>query len=142
MLGNDRMEITSKEVTSIKRGNDIEKSTWRTHRYFVDFESGILVEISTSNWCHNFHVDSPFKIDEISTNFPRRILTSNRWRIDEDVSIRYDLLFDTRSKRDKVDVLRKSLEKYCRQWRIQWLLRHNGFHHKMVENPCWSPTKT
>ena len=28
-----------------------------------------------------------FKIDEISTNFPCRISTSNRWRIDEDVSI-------------------------------------------------------
>ena len=49
MLGNDRMEITSKEVMSIQRRNDIEKSTWRTYRYFVDFESGILVEISTSN---------------------------------------------------------------------------------------------
>ena len=32
-------------------------------------------------------MDSPFKIDVISTNFPRRILTLNRWRIDEDVSI-------------------------------------------------------
>ena len=47
----------------------------------------IHVEISTSNRCHIFHVDSPFEIDEISTNFPRGILTSNRWRIDEDVSI-------------------------------------------------------
>ena len=54
---------------------------WRTHRYFVDFE------ISTSNRCHNFHVDSPFKIDVISTNFPREISTSNRWRIDKDASI-------------------------------------------------------
>ena len=32
-------------------------------------------------------MDSPFKIDVISTNFPRGISTSNRWRIDEDVSI-------------------------------------------------------
>ena len=32
----------------------VEKSTWRTHRYFVDFESRILIEISTSNRCHNF----------------------------------------------------------------------------------------
>ena len=30
---------------------------------------------------------SPFKIDEILTNFPRGISTSNRWRIDEDVWI-------------------------------------------------------
>ena len=81
------METASTEVTSIWRRNDIEKSTWRTHRYFVDFESRIHVEISTSNRCHNFHVDSPFKIDLISTNFPRGISTSNRWRIDEDVSI-------------------------------------------------------
>ena len=33
--------------------------------------------------CH----DLPFKIDIISTNFPRGILTSNRWRIDEGVPI-------------------------------------------------------
>ena len=81
------METASTEVTSIWRRNDKEKSTWRTHRYFVDFESRIHVEISKSNRCHNFHVDSPFKIDVIFTNFPRGILTSNRWRIDEDVSI-------------------------------------------------------
>ena len=40
-----------------------------------------------SNRCHNFQVDSSFKIDEISTNFPRGVSTSNRWQIDEDVSI-------------------------------------------------------
>ena len=87
MLENDRMETASTEVTSIWRRNDIEKSTWRIHRYFVDFESRSHVEISTSNRCHNFHVDSPFKIDVISTNFPRGISTSNRWRIEEDVSV-------------------------------------------------------
>ena len=87
MLGNDRIETASTEVTSIRRRSDIEKSTWRTHRYFVDFESRIHVEISTSNRYHNLHVDSPFKIDVMSTNFPRGMSTSNRWRIDEDVSI-------------------------------------------------------
>ena len=87
MLENNRMETTHTEVTSIQRRNNIEKSTWRTHQYFVDFESRIHVEISTSNRCHNFHVDSPLKIDEISTNFLRRISTSNRWQIDEDVPI-------------------------------------------------------
>ena len=46
---------------------------------FVDFESRIQVEISTRNRCHNFHMDSPFKIDEISTNFPRGISTSDQW---------------------------------------------------------------
>ena len=78
MLGNDRLETASVAVTSIRRRNDIEKSMWRTHRYFVDLESRIDVEISTSNRCHNFHVDSPFKVDEISMNFSRGISTSNR----------------------------------------------------------------
>ena len=82
------METASTEVTSIRRRNNVEESTWKTHPYFFDFESRIHVEISTSNRCHNFHVDSPFKIDVISTNFPRGISTSNRWRINEDVSIR------------------------------------------------------
>ena len=87
MLENDSMETESTEVTLIRRRYDIEESTWRTHRYFVDFESRILVEISTSNRCHDFHVDWPFKIDVILTNFPREISTSNLWRIDKDVSI-------------------------------------------------------
>ena len=87
MLGNDTMETASSEVTSIRRRNDIEKSTRMTHRYFFDFESQIHVEISTSNWCSNFHLDSPFKTDVILTKLPRGISTSNRWRIDEDVSI-------------------------------------------------------
>ena len=87
MLGNNAMETASTEVMSIRRRSNVEKSTWKTHQYFVDFESRIHVEISTSNRCHNFHVGSPFKIDVISTNFPRGISTSNRWQIDEDVSI-------------------------------------------------------
>ena len=78
MLENDTMETASTEVTSIRRRNNVEKSTWKTHRYFVDFESRIHVEISTSNRCHNFHVDLPFRIVAISTNFPRGTLTSNR----------------------------------------------------------------
>ena len=87
MLENNTTETVSTEVMSIRRQNNVEKSTWRTHRYFVDFESRIHVKISTLNRCHNFHVDSPFKIDVISTNFPCRISTSNRSRIDENVSI-------------------------------------------------------
>ena len=93
MLGKNTMETASTEVKSILRRNKAEKSTWKTHRYFVDFESRFHVEISTSNRCHNFPVDSPFKIDVISTNFPRGISTSNRWRIDEDVSIELRLVF-------------------------------------------------
>ena len=78
MLGNNTMETASTEVRSIRRRNNAEKSTWRTHRYFMESESRIHVEISMSNLCYNFHVDSPFKIDVISTNFPRGISTSNR----------------------------------------------------------------
>ena len=43
MLENDGMETASTEVKSIWRRNDIEKSTWRTHRHFVDSESRIHV---------------------------------------------------------------------------------------------------
>ena len=91
MLGNDAMETATTEVMSNRRRNDIEKSTWRTHRYFVGFKSWFHVEISTSNWCHNFYVDSLFKIDVISKNFPRANWKSNRWRIDEEVSIGFDI---------------------------------------------------
>ena len=87
MLEYHRIETASPEILSIWCRSDIAKSTWRTHRYFVDFESRIHVEISTSNRCHNFHVDSPFKIDVISTNFPRWISMSNRWHIGKDVPI-------------------------------------------------------
>ena len=87
MLESDRLETENTAVTLIRHRNEIEKSTWRTHRYFIDFATRLHVEISTSNRCHNFHVDSLFKIDEISTNFLCGISTSNRWQIDEDVSI-------------------------------------------------------
>ena len=79
MYENDRKETVSKVLTSIRLRNGIERFTWKTHRYFVGFENRIHVEISTSNRCHNFHVDSPFKIDEILTNFPRRVSAFNRW---------------------------------------------------------------
>ena len=76
------METASTEVMSIRRRNDIETSTWRTQRYFVNFESWIHVEPMSKfprrfvfqNWC-NFH--------ELST----WISTLNRWRIDEYMSI-------------------------------------------------------
>ena len=47
MLENNTIETAGTEVMSIRRRNDIEKSTWKTHRYFVDFESRIHVKIST-----------------------------------------------------------------------------------------------
>ena len=77
-LENDRMETASTEVASIQCRNNIEKSTGRTHRYFVDFGSQTHVKISTLKRCHNFHVDSPLKIDEISANIQRGNSTVNR----------------------------------------------------------------
>ena len=38
MLGNNTMETANTEVKSIQRRNNVEKSTWKTHRYFVDFK--------------------------------------------------------------------------------------------------------
>ena len=98
MLGNDTMETATAGIMSIRRRKDIEKSTWRTHRYFVDFESGTIlvnlpsirrrnstgkirrnyinfekrihVEIITAIRRGNFDVDSTFKIDEISMSSP------------------------------------------------------------------------
>ena len=49
--------------------------------------SSILEVKPTSKRCHNFHVDSPFKINEISANIQRGNSTLNRWQIDEYVSI-------------------------------------------------------
>ena len=62
-------QATSLKVTSIRHWNKIKKATSRTHWYFIDFQGHIDVELSTSNWCHSLHLDSPFIIDEISTNF-------------------------------------------------------------------------
>ena len=78
MLGNNTMETASTEVMSIRHRNNVEKSMWRTHRYFINFESRIHVEISTLNRYHSLHVDSPFKIYVISTNIPRKISTLNK----------------------------------------------------------------
>ena len=113
MLGNDRIKTVSTEVTSIWRRNDIENSTWRTHLYFVDFESRIHVEISTSNQCHNFHVDSLFKINVISTNFPRGISTSNRWRINEDVCIGVFSHFIAKQGMIFKDICFKQVTQFC-----------------------------
>ena len=63
-----------------------EKKTWKSHRYFIDFESLISIELSTSNWCLCFDLDLRFIIDEMLTNFICRIFMSNRWRIDKNVS--------------------------------------------------------
>ena len=67
---------------------DVEMTKKNPRGELIDILSILKVE-STSNRCHNFQVDSPFKIDVISTNFPRGISTSNRRRMDKDVSIGY-----------------------------------------------------
>ena len=77
---NDRKETASKAFSLIRHRNNTENCTWKTLRYFINFESQIHIEISTSNRCCNFHGESSLKIDEISTNMPRWILKSNRWR--------------------------------------------------------------
>ena len=63
---------------SIRRRNNIEKFTWKTHPYLDDFENQIHVKFSTSNRFHNFHVDWLFKIDEI-LDFDVESM-ANRWK--------------------------------------------------------------
>ena len=53
MLGNDTMEIVSTEVTSIRRQNDIEKSTWKFS--LIDILSILKVE-STSKFSRQIDV--------------------------------------------------------------------------------------
>ena len=62
------------------------KKTWKSHRYFIDFESGIDIVLSTSNRCGFFDVNSTFIIDEPSATFRCGISMSNRWRINEIVT--------------------------------------------------------
>ena len=81
MLVNGGMETASTEVTSIRRRNDIENSTCKIHRYFVDFESRIHVEISKSNRCHNFWIrlSKSMKSRRISTwNFNTESMANQR----------------------------------------------------------------
>ena len=79
MWENDTMDAASTEVMSIRRRNDIENSTWASHRLkFTGFESRIHVDISTLNRFHDFLVDSSFKIHVFLRNFPVWISISNR----------------------------------------------------------------
>ena len=80
-------QAASLEVMPIRHRNNIEISMWKNRWYFINFESQIDVELNTWNWCHLFDVDLPSITDETSTNFQRGVSMSNRWRIDEDVSI-------------------------------------------------------
>ena len=58
MFENNRKETANKAAKSIRHQNETEKSTWITHRYFVDFENEstlkfprrIAVIISTWIW--------------------------------------------------------------------------------------------
>ena len=59
---------------------DVE-TTWKNPRgELIDVLSILKVEST------NFHVDSPFNIDVISTKFPHGTSTSNRLQFDKDVS--------------------------------------------------------
>ena len=71
------------EVTLIGHQNEIEK----THRYFINFQSQIYVELFIPNHCLPFQVDSIFIIDEVLTDFRHEILMFNRCLMDEDVFI-------------------------------------------------------
>ena len=61
------METANTEVKSIQRRNNVEKSTWKTHRYFVDFK----VE-STSKF--------PRRIDVIISTWIRLSKSMKFWR--------------------------------------------------------------
>ena len=84
-------QAASFEVTLIRHRNDIEENMWRTHQHLIDSESRINIELSTSNRCHSFQVDSPFIIGEISADFQHGILMSNRQRVDKDAPIGYNI---------------------------------------------------
>ena len=74
------METTSTEVMSIWHRNDIEKSTWRSHRYFVDFESRIHVELMWIEFPRGFAVQNECNFNELSTwNFDVKLM-ANGWR--------------------------------------------------------------
>ena len=91
MFKNDWKETASKAVMSIRHRYDIKKIHVKNSSTFSRiWKSNPHRKISTSNQCHNFHVDSLFIIDEILTNCLQGISTSNRWRIDKDVSIGSD----------------------------------------------------
>ena len=90
------------------------KTAWRTHQYFIDFESRIDIQLSTSNRCHSFHVHSHFLIDEISMNFWCRNSISNRCQIDKNVSIG--------SKTSQYQILQISFSYNCYMQFFLWYL--------------------
>ena len=67
-------QAVSLQVMLIWHRNDVEKTTRKTHQYFINFESWIDVELTTSTWCHLFDLDSPFILDELLKNFHCGIL--------------------------------------------------------------------
>ena len=62
------------EVTLSGHRNEIEK----THRYFIDFQSQIYVELFIPNHCLPFQVDSVFIIDEVLADFRRESMFNGR----------------------------------------------------------------
>ena len=122
----------------IRHWKVIEKYTWRTHRYFVNFESWIDVELFTSNRCHSLHVDLPFLVHEISTDCQCGFSLSNQQRMDWKSSILEPLSVEWKYIRGSNSALLKSKfeeNSFVNNWHkynklaINWLiyLKQNVF---------------
>lgn len=79
-------QAASLEVMLVRHRNNIEKTMWKTHQCFIDFESQMDIELSTANQ-YLFPKDLPFIINELLPDFWHGISMLNQWWIDKDVSI-------------------------------------------------------
>ena len=68
-------QTCSLEVTSILTSKDIENTTWKTHQYFSDFESQIVIKVTTFNQNHHLNVDFLFIIDVLRLKLSHSIIT-------------------------------------------------------------------
>lgn len=75
-----RINLTSILHQVIQRGG------WRASKYFINFESWIYIELSTSNrfLCFDPYLSFIFK-KILTNNFRFKIWTSNTWQIDKNV---------------------------------------------------------
>ena len=74
-------QVTGLEVKLVWHRNNIEKIKWIPHRYFVSFENRI--KLSSFPHQNPFHLDLPFTIYTMSTDFRCRISILNGLRIKE-----------------------------------------------------------
>ena len=61
-------QAASLEVMLVRHRNNIEKTMWKTHQCFIDFESQMDIELSTANQ-YLFPKDLPFIINELLPDF-------------------------------------------------------------------------